>query len=199
MGLTIGLTGGIASGKSTVSTMLRELSFPIIDADVIAREVVEKGMEAYEGITNAFGKEILQADGSIDRAKLGAIVFNNEEKRKVLNSIVHPAVRKKMNEQKEKYLAENEKAVILDIPLLFESQLTHLVDKTIVVYVDSSTQLERLMNRNQFTKEEALSRIHSQLALDEKIKLADEVINNNGTIQETKDQLILILTKWGLI
>ncbi|MBM6617502.1 dephospho-CoA kinase [Bacillus suaedaesalsae] len=198
MKVTIGLTGGIASGKSTVSSMLRELEFPIIDADVIAREVVEVGEEAYHSIVDAFGDEIIRQDGSIDRAKLGAIVFNSEEMRKTLNSIVHPAVRKRMIELKETYLSENN-AVVLDIPLLFESQLTYMVDKTLLVYVDPDTQLQRLMNRNQLSKEEALARIHSQLPLADKINRSDEVINNNGTIKETKEQLLQVLTKWELV
>lgn len=199
MKVTIGLTGGIASGKSTVSNMLGELRFPIIDADVIAREVVEVGEEAYKLIVETFGEDILQQDGTIDRAKLGAIIFNNDELRKKLNSIVHPAVRKRMNELKEMYLKENNTAVVLDIPLLFESQLTHLVDKTLLVYVDPDTQINRLMNRNQFSKEEALSRIHSQMPLDNKVELSDEVINNNGSIEETKEQLLHVLKKWSLL
>lgn len=199
MKVTIGLTGGIASGKSTVSNMLRELRFPIIDADVIAREVVEIGEEAYKLIVETFGEDILQQDGSIDRAKLGAIIFNNDELRKKLNSIVHPAVRKRMNELKEMYLKENNTAVVLDIPLLFESQLTHMVDKTLLVYVDPDTQIKRLMNRNQFSKEEALSRIHSQMPLDNKVMLSDEVINNNRSLEETKKQLLQVLKKWALL
>jgi dephospho-CoA kinase len=198
MGLTIGLTGGIASGKSTVSTMLRELSFPIVDADVIAREVVEKGEQAYLGIVDTFGEEVLLQNGTIDRTKLGAIVFNNEEMRKKLNSIVHPAVRKRMIEQKEHYIETGSRAVILDIPLLFESKLTYMVEKTLLVFVDSDIQLQRLMTRNQFSVEEAISRIQSQMPLTEKVLLADEVINNNGKVEETKQQLLKVLEKWNI-
>ncbi|AEH46907.1 dephospho-CoA kinase [Parageobacillus thermoglucosidasius] len=199
MALTIGLTGGIASGKSTVTKMIRELGIPVIDADQIARDVVKMGEEAYNQIIQAFGQEILQEDGEIDRAKLGAIVFHNEQERKKLNAIVHPAVRQRMLAEKEAYVQKGAKTVVLDIPLLFESELTHLVDKTIVVYVDDDVQLERLMKRNGFSKEEALARIQAQMPLREKVKKADAVIDNNGTIEETKQQLWQIFKRWNAL
>ncbi|GCD81564.1 dephospho-CoA kinase [Parageobacillus thermoglucosidasius] len=199
MALTIGLTGGIASGKSTVTKMIRELGIPVIDADQIARDVVKMGEEAYNQIIQAFGQEILQEDGEIDRAKLGAIVFHNEQERKKLNAIVHPAVRRRMLAEKEAYVQKGAKTVVLDIPLLFESELTHLVDKTIVVYVDDDVQLERLMKRNGFSKEEALARIQAQMPLREKVKKADAVIDNNGTIEETKQQLWQIFRRWNAL
>lgn len=199
MTLTIGLTGGIASGKSTVAHMLKELGIPVIDADIIAREVVEIGEEAYVQIIETFGNDILQENGEIDRAKLGAIVFHDEEKRKQLNAIVHPAVRKKMMAQKEEYMNSGEQTVVLDIPLLLESKLTHLVDKIMVVYVDESVQLERLMKRNGFSSEEAIARIRSQMPLAEKVAYADAVIDNNGTIEKTREQLLHILTTWNVL
>lgn len=197
--MIIGLTGGISSGKSTVANMIRELGIPIIDADIIAREVVEPNEEAYEKIVRHFGVEILHEDGTIDRKKLGAIIFNDEDERKALNSIVHPAVRKRMNEQKEHYIQEGYEHIVLDIPLLFESKLTHLVEKTLLVYVDENVQLQRLMARDKSTEEEALSRIQSQMPLKEKLKLADEYIDNNGTLQETKTQVYDVLKKWNVI
>jgi dephospho-CoA kinase len=199
MALTIGLTGGIASGKSTVTEMIRGLGIPVIDADQIARDVVKVGEEAYEQIIRAFGQDILQENGEIDRAKLGAIVFYNEKERKKLNAIVHPAVRRRMLAEKEAYVQKGAKTVVLDIPLLFESELTHFIDKIIVVYVDDDIQLERLMKRNGFSKEEALARIRSQMPLHEKVKKADAVINNNGTIEETKQQLLQILKEWNAL
>ncbi|MEH7458693.1 dephospho-CoA kinase [Bacillus pseudomycoides] len=199
MTVVIGLTGGIASGKSTVSQMFRELSIPVIDADIIAREVVEQGKPAYNKIVEVFGKEILQADGELDRPKLGSIVFHNEEKRLQLNGIVHPAVRKEMNDQKDMYIKEGMQAVVLDIPLLFESKLTNLVDQILVVAVAPSTQLERLMKRNGFSEEEAKARIDSQMPLIEKVTLADKIIHNDGTITETKAQLQRILKEWNII
>ena len=199
MTVVIGLTGGIASGKSTVSQMFRELSIPVIDADIIAREVVEQGKPAYNKIVEVFGEEILQADGELDRPKLGSVVFHNEEKRLQLNGIVHPAVRKEMNDQKDMYIKEGMQAVVLDIPLLFESKLTNLVDQILVVAVAPSTQLERLMKRNGFSEEEAKARIDSQMPLIEKVTLADKIIHNDGTITETKAQLQRILKEWNII
>jgi dephospho-CoA kinase len=199
MALTIGLTGGIASGKSTVTKMLRGLGIPVIDADQVARDVVKVGGEAYEQIIKTFGQDILQENGEIDRAKLGAIVFYNEQERKKLNAIVHPAVRRRMLAEKEAYVQKGAKTIVLDIPLLFESELTHLIDKIIVVYVDNDIQLERLMKRNGFSEEEALARIRSQMPLHEKVKKADAVINNNGTIEETKQQLLRILKEWNAL
>ncbi|MCM3734284.1 dephospho-CoA kinase [Bacillus cytotoxicus] len=199
MTVVIGLTGGIASGKSTVSKMFQGFHIPVIDADIIAREVVEPGKEAYNKIVEVFGQEVLEENGELNRPKLGSIVFRNEEKRLLLNNIVHPAVRKEMNAQKDRYIKENVQAVVLDIPLLFESKLTSLVDQILLVYVDNETQITRLMDRNNFTEEEAKVRIASQMPLQEKIALADKVINNNGTIEETKVQLGNVLKGWNII
>jgi dephospho-CoA kinase len=198
MTMIIGLTGGIASGKSTVSEMLKKRGIPVIDADLIAREVVEVGKKAYTEIVNAFGKEILNEDLTINRARLGSIVFQNEDKREKLNSIVHPEVRLEMKRRQEQLISEGAKAVVLDIPLLFESNLKHLVDKVIVVYTEEKNQLERLMKRNNFSKEEALSRINAQMPLKEKVKFADAVINNDGTLEKTEQQLENILMNWGI-
>ncbi|GMB07370.1 dephospho-CoA kinase [Thermolongibacillus altinsuensis] len=199
MVLTIGLTGGIASGKSTVAAMLRQLHIPVIDADEIARKATAIDGEAYEPIIRAFGKEILQKDGTIDRLKLGSIVFHDENKRKLLNEIVHPIVRKKMLQQKEVYIQQGKQTIVLDIPLLFESRLEHLVDRIIVVYVNEAIQLQRLMKRNGFSVEEAKARIRSQMPLEEKVKKADAIIDNNGTIEETQQQLHDLLIRWGVL
>lgn len=199
MGLVVGLTGGIASGKSTISNMIKEKGFTVIDADVEARIAVEIGRPAYNKIVEYFGEEILQEDKTIDRGKLGAIVFNDKEKREKLNSFVHPEVRKQMLTKKEEALKNNEKLVVLDIPLLFESKLTYMVDKVLLVYVDEDTQLKRLMDRNGFTEEEAKARIRSQMPLREKLKMSDGVIDNNGTIEESRKQLDEILTKWNVL
>jgi dephospho-CoA kinase len=199
MALIIGLTGGIASGKSTVARMLLDMNIPVIDADVEARKVVEKGQKAYVQIIETFGSEILTAAGDIDRVKLGSIVFHDEDKRHQLNAIVHPAVRESMNAEKAKYVILGNSVVVLDIPLLFESKLTHMFDKTILVYVDAEIQLNRLMSRNQLIESEAMARIKSQMPLIEKIKLADAVIDNNGTINDTETQLIKILNNWEVL
>lgn len=196
--IIIGLTGGIASGKSTVSNMFKERGFSIVDADIAARVVVEPGKDAYKQIVQYFGEDILLQDGQINRSKLGRIIFHNEEKRQKLNSIVHPAVRKQMEEWKEEALQKGKNTIIYDIPLLYESNLVHLVEKTIVVYVKPHVQLSRLMARNQLSKEEANARIQSQIPLDEKVKLADAVIDNNGSRDDTEKQVEEIIQSWQL-
>lgn len=197
--MIIGLTGSIASGKSTVSNMLKEYGLPIVDADLVARIVVEPGRETLQEVVQAFGEEILTENGELDRPKLGAIIFNDAEKRRILNNIMHPAIRKEMLRQRDEHIANGEKAVIMDIPLLFESKLQHFVDKIIVVTVSEDVQLKRLMERNQLSEEEAKARISSQLPLSVKEKGADAVINNNGTIEETRAQLENILRNWNVI
>ncbi|MEC1606353.1 dephospho-CoA kinase [Bacillus halotolerans] len=197
MTLVIGLTGGIASGKSTVANMLIDKGITVIDADIIAKQAVEKGMPAYRQIIDEFGEDILLENGDIDRRKLGALVFTNEQKRLALNSIVHPAVREEMLKRRDESIANQETFVVLDIPLLFESKLESLVDKIIVVSVTKELQLERLTKRNQLTEEEALSRIRSQIPLEEKVSRADNVIDNSGTLEETKQQLEEILCCWA--
>lgn len=198
MSLVIGLTGGIASGKSTVSNMLKEMAITVIDADVEARLAVEKGEPAYQKIIAEFGHEILLTNEEIDRVKLGSIIFHNADKRQLLNGIVHPEVRKRMNDQVEAARVRGEQVIVLDIPLLFESKLTHMVEKTILVYVDRDIQLKRLMERNALSLEDAEARIKSQMPLSDKVALADAVINNNGSIDETKKQVIEILNGWGI-
>ncbi|MCS0790518.1 dephospho-CoA kinase [Cytobacillus firmus] len=199
MSLTVGLTGGIASGKSTVSSLLIEKGYTVIDADIEARLAVEKGEEAYQEIVRHFGERVLLKDGSIDRAELGSIIFHDEKERKALNSIVHPAVRKRMTAKKEQAISRNEQMIILDIPLLFESKLQYMCDRTLLVYADEGIQLQRLMQRNQLSEKEAMARIHSQIPLREKKALADAVIDNNGRIEETEKQLWDILRKWNAI
>lgn len=194
----IGLTGGIASGKSTVSAFLQDKGYTIIDADLAARMVVEVGQPAYLAIVEAFGKGILQENGQIDRAGLGAIIFNDQTKRNLLNGIVHPAVRSMMLSHKGEAIENGKQTVIMDIPLLFESDLTWMVDRTIVVTVKEDVQLSRLMKRNELTEEEAASRISSQLPLREKAEKADAVIDNNGSVEDTLKQVEELLAAWGL-
>ncbi|WP_117170541.1 dephospho-CoA kinase [Paraliobacillus sediminis] len=184
----IGLTGGIASGKSTVANFFREKQIPIIDADVIAKEVVEPDKEAYFKIVEAFGEGILQSNRMIDRKKLGHIVFQDKVAIKKLNEIVHPFVKREMSKQKNTYVNAQEKIIVLDIPLLFESKLTSLVDQVWVVFVKESTQLTRLMKRNDLSEYDAISRIRAQIPLDQKAENADVIINNNGSVEDTKRQ-----------
>ncbi|MDR4948826.1 dephospho-CoA kinase [Neobacillus cucumis] len=198
MSLVIGLTGGIASGKSTVSNMLKEMSITVIDADVEARLAVMNGEPAYKEIIEEFGHNILLENGEIDRQKLGSIIFNQADKRQRLNEITHPEVRKRMLEQVETAKKNKEEVIVLDIPLLFESKLTYMVEKTILVYVNSDVQIQRLMERNHLSSADAQARINSQMPLSEKMKLADAVINNNGALADTKHQLLKILAQWGI-
>lgn len=198
MSLVIGLTGGIASGKSTVSTMFRSMDITVIDADIEARLAVQKGEPAYLKIIAEFGQEILLPNEEIDRGKLGSIIFYQVEKRRLLNEIVHPEVRKRVNSKIEEAKQNKEEIVVLDIPLLFESKLTYMVDKTLLVYADRDIQLQRLMDRNSLSLEDAEARIHSQMPLKEKVSLADAVINNNGSLQDTQTQLNSILVNWGI-
>src|SRR5690625_106870 len=199
MALIIGLTGGISSGKSTISTMFSTLHIPVIDADEVSREVVKPGKSAYHEIRRVFGQEIFKEDQTLNRKKLGAIIFADEEKRKQLNAIVHPAVRKEMLQQRDHYVEQGEKCVVLDIPLLFEGNLTSMVDKTIVVAVGEDVQLQRLMARDQLTIMEAKQRIKSQMPIREKVDLADAVINNNGSKIDSEKQLMMILKEWNIL
>lgn len=197
--LIIGLTGSIGTGKSTIAKMFKQLNIPVVDADIIARQVVERGKPAYEAIVNAFGDEILQKDRSLDRKKLGAIVFQDEAKRKQLNEIVHPEIRKEMMKQQKEHVENGAVCVVLDIPLLYESKLTHLVEKVIVVSAAQDVQLNRIIARDHCTEEEALVRMNAQIPVSEKEKWADAVIDNNGTIEQSKEQLINILKEWHVL
>ncbi|WP_066194703.1 MULTISPECIES: dephospho-CoA kinase [Gracilibacillus] len=197
--MIIGITGNIATGKSLVSQILMEdYHIPVIDADLVAREVVEPGEPALHEIITVFGEEMLQADGTLDRGKLGKLIFQEKESRHQLNSIVHPAIRQRMQQQKETLLQQGHATIALDIPLLFENNLTYLVDRTIVVAATESVQKKRLMERNQLSKEEAEKRMGSQMDLEKKKQLADYVIDNSGTITETKQQVAAVLKDWQI-
>lgn len=186
----IGLTGGIASGKSLVSRLLRELGALVIDADQIAREVVEPGKPAYHSILREFGNQVLNPDGSLNRQALGRLVFSDPRKLERLNQITHPLIIAEIQKLLKSYrLLFPEKAVVLDAPLLYEAGLESIVDEVWVVYVDYPTQLQRLMERDGLTREEARRRIEAQLPLEEKVKRADRVIDNRGTPEETALQV----------
>ncbi|MGM8366267.1 dephospho-CoA kinase [Virgibacillus sp. W0181] len=199
MAVVIGLTGSIATGKSTISAMIAELGIPIVDADKIARDVVKPGERAYEKIVTTFGENMLNEDKTINRKKLGRIVFANEENRTKLNEIIHPEIRKEMLQQRDTLIAGGEPCIVMDIPLLFESKLMHFVDKIIVVYVDESTQLARLMKRDQSSAEEAQERIQAQIPVSKKANLADAIIDNSQTKKSSQDQLISLFNKWNII
>lgn len=185
----IGLTGGIASGKSTVSAYLRQLGAAVIDADVLARAVVEPGAEAYGEVVAAFGPEVLHPDGSLNREALGRIVFADAAARLKLEQIIHPAVRRRMQSELQAAREAGATVAVLDIPLLFESGLQHLADQIWVVWVDEATQLQRLMKRNGYSETDARQRLASQWPLDRKRALADVVIDNSGSLGATHRQV----------
>ena len=181
----IGLTGNIASGKSTVARMFRNLGAKIIDADQIARDVVEPGQPAWEDIVKAFGSVVLNPDGTIDRKKLGEIVFNSEPERKALNEITHPRIIGRIRELVDMYRMEGGPAVIIEAALIVEKGgLKNLIDSLIVVTTDEQTQIKRLTERSGFSRDEAVSRIKSQMAASEKVKHADYVIHNTGSLEQ---------------
>lgn len=194
--MIIGLTGGIASGKSTVSRMLNDLGAEIIDADKVAREVVEPNQPTWANIKLRFGEDILYENGQLNRQKLGAIIFNDGQARTDLNAIIHPAIRKRMNEQKEKALKQGIELIVMDIPLLFESELEHMVEKVLVVYVPEAIQKTRLMHRDQIDEATALQKMKSQISIEKKKEKGHAFIDNSGTQEETKTQLERIIQQW---
>ncbi len=185
----IGLTGGIASGKSTVLTYFKDKGIPYIDADIVAREVVEPGTEGLKAIVDAFGANVLHDDGTLNREALGAIVFHNEEKRQLLNSCLKTHIRNRIMELTSQYEQGNTPILIYDIPLLIEGEWYTMMDEVWLVYVNETTQIERLMSRNGYTREDALARINSQMRLDDKRAYADVIIDNNGTPHDLTVQL----------
>ncbi|MBX7148304.1 dephospho-CoA kinase [bacterium] len=184
-----GLTGSIASGKTTVSRLLKKKGLPVLCADEVAHRAIRPQGKAYQKIVKTFGKEILKKDKTINRAILGKIVFENIKKRKKLNAIVHPQVRNDMALWLKKQHTLKKKAVVLDIPLLFESGLDKLCHHVIVVYTPEKHMLKRLIKRNKFKTAEAKSRISSQMSIELKKKRADFVIDNSGTLAKTKKQV----------
>jgi dephospho-CoA kinase len=185
--LIVGLTGGVASGKTAVSRVLREEGAYIIDADQIARELVQPHKPAWNELVRAFGKEILQEDGSIHRRKLADRVFTDPEQRKVLNQILHPRIKEEMDRRtKEIGQRDPEAIVVIDAPLLVELGVYRQVDQLIVVTSTQMQQMERLKERDGRSPEEALRLFSSQMPVEEKVKLADFVIRNEGSLEETK-------------
>lgn len=188
--LLVGLTGGIASGKSIVAQIFRELGAVVIDADVIARQVVEPGEPAWRELVAEFGEEILLPDRTLDRKKLGALIFADPAKRTRLEQITHPRIQERRVRELERLAARGfEGVVIQDAALLIEVGGAKSVDRLVVVWVDGATQLRRLMARDGITEAEARQRIASQVSLDEKARLAHHVIDNSGPPAETRRQV----------
>ncbi|HCY9462058.1 TPA: dephospho-CoA kinase [Staphylococcus aureus] len=194
----IGLTGGIASGKSTVSELLSVFGFKVVDADKAAREAVKKGSKGLAQVREVFGDEAIDENGEMNRRYMGDLVFNHPEKRLELNAIIHPIVRYIMEEEKQEYLKQGYN-VIMDIPLLFENELENTVDEVWVVYTSESIQMDRLMQRNNLSLEDAKARVYSQISIDKKSRMADHVIDNLGDKLELKQNLERLLEEEGYI
>ncbi|MGZ9583210.1 dephospho-CoA kinase [Paenibacillus marinisediminis] len=188
--MKLGLTGGIASGKSTVSAMFVSEGALLIDADQIAREIVLPGSPALTLIAERFGEDMLLQDGSLNRKRLGEVVFRDEQERKALEQITHPAIRKRMLALMDQYAVEQpDKLVIADIPLLYESGMEGMFDAVIVVYVPRAVQLKRLMERDGLTVEQAEQRLHAQMDIEDKRTKADYVIQNETDVEITRQQV----------
>ncbi|MFD1676647.1 dephospho-CoA kinase [Alicyclobacillus fodiniaquatilis] len=188
--MIVGLTGGIGTGKSTVSSMFRELGAYVVDADIWARRVVEPGSDGLKEIVETFGARVLAGDGTLNRKMLGQVVFANDTLRQRLNEITHPRIRAGMRVETDAYWQTHPDApVIWDVPLLFEGETQKLVDCTILVYATPATQLARLMARDQFSQSDALARIAAQMPIDDKRDMATYVIDNSGTIENTREQV----------
>lgn len=194
----IGLTGGIATGKSTVSELLTAYDFKVVDADLASREAVKKGSKGLEQIKEKFGPEAIDENGEMNRKYMGELVFKHPEQRLELNKIVHPIVREIMENEKNRYLNEVYH-VIMDIPLLYENDLQDTVDEVWVVYTSESIQIERLMERNNLSQEDAKARVYSQISIDKKSRMADHVIDNLGDKLELKQNLQQLLEEQGYI
>ena len=194
MARIIGITGGIASGKSTVTEFLRRQGYQVIDADQVVHELQESGGRLYQALLSAFGPAILQEDGRLNRPKLGAMIFGNPELLAQSSQIQNQIIREELAGRRD-LLAEKEDIFFMDLPLLFELGYESWFDQIWLVDVTEETQLSRLMNRNALNQEEAEKRIAAQLSLQEKRKRADVLIENNGGLEETRQQLLDALQK----
>lgn len=198
MTIILGVTGGIATGKSTVSRYLGQLGYPVIDSDQIARLVVEPGSPGLEKLVAHFGPEIRLADGTLNRKALGNLVFEDAEKRQELDQLLDEDIRSEHHRQVADAVKTETPLVVLDIPLLFEAHYEELVDVAMVVAVPPEEQLRRLCQRNQLTEAEGRARLASQLPIAEKEKLADVVIDNSGSLAATYQQVDQWLCDVGL-
>lgn len=188
----IGLTGGIASGKTTVALLFERMGAAVVDADQLAREVVEPGEEALARIVEAYGEKVLNSDGTLNRAALGEIVFADPAARRTLEAITHPAIRQRAAEKLAKLREAGVETAFYVAPLIFEVGLQSNFDEVWVVYLDPATQLERLMSRDGSTREAAMARIAAQIPMEEKKLLGRVVIDNSGSREELEAQVARI-------
>jgi dephospho-CoA kinase len=190
-----GLTGGIASGKSTVAAILRRLGAAVINADELSREVVQPGQAAWKEIIETFGSDILQEDRSLDRKKLRKLVFHDSQARKKLEAIIHPRVRSLAEQRMRELAAAGTSIIVYEVPLLFEGQIHLWLRPVILVACDLATQKQRLRQRDQLTDIEAQQHLDAQMALEDKRKLADYVIENTGSLEDLERQVRTVLQK----
>jgi len=189
----VGLTGGVATGKSTVSTMLRELGVPVIDADAMAKRIVEPGRTAWKAIRAEFGEAVFHDNGDLNRAALRTIIFEDEEQRQKLNRITHPEIYKEMFWEAVKCAASGHQYVVLDLPLLFEAGvMVSYMHKIIVVTCEEDLQLQRLMEQRHLTERDSKLMIGAQMPLDKKAEMAQFVIENSGSFGDTSEQVTKI-------
>ncbi|HTZ40901.1 MAG TPA: dephospho-CoA kinase [Syntrophales bacterium] len=188
--LNVGLTGGIATGKSTVVRMLVRNGARVIDHDGLVHDLQEPGQPVWKRIVEVFGRNILDAEDRIDRKRLGTLVFDNQDRRKTLEGIVHPAVLEEAQRRREKITEQDKGAIILsDIPLLLEVGLQDQFDLVLLVYAPPEVQIRRVMKRNSLNREEAMARLKSQMPIDEKLRYAQIVIRNDGTMRELEKRV----------
>lgn len=185
----IGLTGGVATGKSTAAALLKGLGLPVIDADQIAHKLSETGESGYEKILSHFGKNILNKDRSINRKQLGQIIFSDPQLKLDLENILHPLIKQETQLQKKQYEQKGSQICLYDVPLLFEKNLATDFDHTILIWCDRETQLERMIKHRDLTKEEASLRIQNQLPMVDKVKMATYCVDNSGDMEDLEKQI----------
>ena len=196
---TAALTGGIATGKSTVSRMFQELGAYLIDADLVARQAVEPGQPAYQEIVAHFGRDVLLENGQLDRKALGAIIFQHPEERERLNQMTHPRVIAAIDgEEARIHASEPERLILVDVPLLIETGMYRSYPAVILVYVSENVQLQRLMERDRLSEEDARRRIAAQMPIDEKLRYTTYVIRNTGNREETLAQVKIVFERLNI-
>ncbi len=184
--VVVGLTGGIASGKSTVSQFLQELGACVIDADDVAHSLSEPGQSLYKAYVEHFGSDVLTPEGKLDRGAIAQRVFSRPEEKQRLDELAHPLILKEFKRRLQSAKDANEPLIVLDVPLLFEAGWDKMADETWLVYVTEKEQMQRLCKRNSFSEEEAWARIRSQMPLSEKVVKADVCIDNDGSVEQTR-------------
>lgn len=195
--MVVGLTGSIGTGKSTVTNYLLSKGYPVIDSDLLAREIVAKGHPVLDKIIKEFGAEVLLPSGELDRKALGKIIFSDDQARKKLDAITHPAINDKMHELIKHYEQEGNTLIFCDIPLLYEGDMAKTFDEVWVVYVSPEVQLERLMARDSVNQEMAQARINAQVSIEKKKEWADVVIDNSFSKEDTYKSIEELLRKKG--